>query len=249
VKRLLIPIVVLGVMIGALLKLASLALIPSSSLHYKLSVDIDDNGVLRHGEGVIGVAFQSQGPLLIGNTPQWSVGAGGEAFAIDIGKRGALFVLLVGDRPRNERNHVRWGDKGRSPDAGRGALSVYFEFVVANFPNGLGSKAKIDALAASKMAVEVEAAALPLLVRFRDLNDPSSVEVVDPNNLEAAFGAGVKLVGAHAEITDEPITYGIERRLPWLKSGYREKYLVTLRSGPADNETVQNVTYGDFGVR
>ena len=233
----------LGVMIGALLKLASLALI--SILLTALTTD----GVLRHGEGVIGVAFQSQGPLLIGNTPQWSVGAGGEAFAIDIGKRGALFVLLVGDRPRNERNHVRWGDKGRSPDAGRGALSVYFDFVVANFPNGLGSKAKIDALAASKMAVELESAALPLLVRFRDLNDPSSVEVVDPNNLEAAFGAGVKLVGAHAEITGEPITYGIERRLPWLKSGDRVRYLVTLRSGPADNETVQNVTYGDFGVR
>jgi hypothetical protein len=71
-------------------KLAPPLLAPSASVNYKLSVDVDDNGVMRHGEGVIRVAFQSQGPLLIGNTPQWSGTTVGEAFAIDIGDRGSL---------------------------------------------------------------------------------------------------------------------------------------------------------------
>jgi hypothetical protein len=63
------------ILLGLLVGLTAMVVLffPWSSLHYKLSLDIDDNGITRHGEGVIGVRFQSQGPLLIGFTPQWSV--------------------------------------------------------------------------------------------------------------------------------------------------------------------------------
>jgi hypothetical protein len=228
-------------------KLLPALLIPSASVHYKLSVDIDDNGMVHHGEGVIGVGFQSQGPLLIGNTPQWSTSTNGEAFTINIGDRGDLFVLLAGDEPRNKRNHVEAGDKRVSASAGRGALSVYFNFDVIGLPNGLKSKEKIDALADSEANVELQPSALPLLVRFRDLNDPSSVEVVDPDDLESSFGPGVKVVRSHAEITAEAITSGIQKRLRWLKSGYREKYLFTVPSESESNDAVrQVVTYGDL---
>ena len=64
------------------------SLLPSASLHYKLSIDIDDNGVLRHGAGVGRFRFaNSRNPCLIGNTPQWSAGTIGEAFGVDIGER------------------------------------------------------------------------------------------------------------------------------------------------------------------
>jgi hypothetical protein len=223
-------------------------LVPSASLRYKLSVDIDDNGILRHGEGVIAVSFQSQGPLLIGNTPQWSVGSLGEAFSIDFDERGTLFVLLAGDVLRNKRSHILWGDKFYSPDAGRQALDTYFNFSVVNLPNGFESKAKIDALAASKNRVELSAGALPMLVRFRDVQNPSSIEVVEPLALEAAFGPGVKLVRAHVDIVDEPQTLGVERRLSWLNGGYPETYLLTLRDGPVGGVTTtsQVITYRDF---
>lgn len=71
---------------------------------------------------------------------------------------------------------------------------------------------------------------LPLLVRFRDLNDPLTVEKVDPLNLEASFGPGVKLTRATMEIVSaglwpmsevgimsKPITTEMERRLTWLR--------------------------------
>lgn len=54
----------------------------------------------------------------------------------------------------------------------------------------------------------------PVLVRFRDPNDPTSVELVDPSNLAASFGPGVMLRRAFVEITDDPITKGIETRVP-----------------------------------
>jgi hypothetical protein len=62
------------------------------------------------------------------------------------------------------------------------------------------------------------------------------VERVDPNDLGKSFGAGVKLERAmleivhagtwpfnHYGITGEPVTAGIDKRLPWLqklKGGY-----------------------------
>jgi hypothetical protein len=226
-------------------------LIPSSEVHYKLSVDVDDNGVLRHGEGVIGVAFQSQGPLLIGNTPQWSVSAFGEAFGVNIGDRGTLYVLLVGDGPRERRDRIAQGEKViGSASAGPGALWGYFGFDVTGLPNGRETKAKIDAFATSKASVELPPSALPLLVRFRDPKDPSTVEVVDPDSLEASFGSGVKISLAHATIVDEPVTWGIiKERLSWLKLGYREKYLFTLSFGPGSAVPApQDITYGDFST-
>jgi hypothetical protein len=100
---------------------------PWSSLHYKLSVDIDDNGINRHGKGVIGVKFQSQGPLLIGFTPQWSVEFSGEAFPIDLGARGTLFVLLAGDPKRERRSGDYRRDHRYSPrEAGRPHWSNIF---------------------------------------------------------------------------------------------------------------------------
>jgi hypothetical protein len=217
-------VVVVALALVAAWRLVPRLLIPSASAHYKLSVDIDDNGVLRHGEGVIGVLFQSQGPLLIGaNMAQWSASTVGEAFAINFGERGALFVLLFGDGPRNKRNGREWGSRGYSPDAGRQALWSYFGFVVNDLPNGFESKAKIDAFATGKNRAELEAAALPLLVRFRNPDDPSTVEIIDPDHLDAAFGPGAKIKNVWAEITNEPVTRGVADKLTWLAQPARDQ--------------------------
>lgn len=48
----------------------------------------------------------------------------------------------------------------------------------------------------------------PLLVTFTDINDPTTVRVVDPENLAAIFGPGVTLKRITLEITDEPVTEG-----------------------------------------
>ena len=69
-----------------------------------------------------------------------------------------------------------------------------------------------------------------MLVRFRDTNDPMTVERVDPFDLGKSFGAGVKLERAtleivhggiwpfnHYGIMGEPVTTGIYKRLLWLQ--------------------------------
>lgn len=76
--------------------------------------------------------------------------------------------------------------------------------------------AYLDELNRLKPEGDVPPSSLPALVRFRDPHDPTSVQLVDPLNLAASFGAGVMLERAFVEIIDDPVTNGIEARLPWL---------------------------------
>lgn len=48
--------------------------------------------------------------------------------------------------------------------------------------------------------------AMPLLVTFDDITDPTTVRLVDPTNLSASFGPGVSLAGLTLEITQADVT-------------------------------------------
>jgi hypothetical protein len=79
-------------------------------------------------------------------------------------------------------------------------------------------------------AVPVTGALSPILVTFADPGDPATMRNVAPDGLEAAFGKGFRLHGVTAEVVPnglwpldfggplgEPVTRGIEAKLPWLK--------------------------------
>jgi len=179
--------------------------------HERLTLFVDTPLGLKSGSSVVEyeIGFQDgwwgglAGHMLL-------PGIRGEAVVVDLGQSGSLFALLNNDETR------RWSAK-------RGAIAW------VAFP-GLESKAKadargdstyrlayfMDALNRLKPKADIDIDSLPLLVRFRDPNDPKTVERVDPNDLAASFGAGVKLVRATEEITDDRLTTGIEKRLPWL---------------------------------
>jgi hypothetical protein len=55
--------------------------------------------------------------------------------------------------------------------------------------------------------------AYPILVTFADMADPKSVTKLDPDNLSARFGKGVKLKRITVERTGDDVTSGIEGRL------------------------------------
>lgn len=71
-------------------------------------------------------------------------------------------------------------------------------------------------LTAMRGAHAIALSDLPDLVTFADINDPASVIKVDPNNLEPTLGKGISWNEIVLEITDEPVTKGIETKLPWL---------------------------------
>ena len=87
---------------------------------------------------------------------------------------------------------------------------------------------------------------LPYMVRFRDLSDPKTVEQVDPADLAKTFGPGVRLKSLTVQVTDTPVTKGIEKRLRWLGE-YPEPHLAPIPGGGVATPTMgQFLTHGDF---
>tara|TARA_R110000787_G_scaffold15402_8_gene47623 strand:+ start:9656 stop:10330 length:675 start_codon:yes stop_codon:yes gene_type:complete len=60
----------------------------------------------------------------------------------------------------------------------------------------------------------------PQFVYFDDGQDPNSVQIVDPGDLETSFGEGYKLKQISVQMTEEPVSHKIQKRLAWLKTGW-----------------------------
>lgn len=91
---------------------------------------------------------------------------------------------------------------------------------------------------------------LPYMVRFRNPADPKTVEQVDPTDLAKSFGPGYRLKSLTTQVTDEPVTDGIEQRLVWLRTIGRERG--TLVPNPPrllkDAKPVQLIAPSDFST-
>ncbi len=158
---------------------------PAFTIRYKLTLVVDDNGKMITGSSVRQIDLRVN-PRITPETSVYAVKVKGKVMVMDLGEKGIFFVLFESRR-------------GRSSDYG-------YEII---FPNMGGTSVDtIRAYSQMRSKKELEFDKLPLLVRFRDINDPKTVELVDPNDLEKTFGKGVKLVSATLEMTDEPVTTG-----------------------------------------
>ena len=84
--------------------------------------------------------------------------------------------------------------------------------------NAIAEDRDVHPIKRTKTIANEEIGNYPYFVRFKDIKDPKSVEQVDPDNLAKSFGTGVKLKSLTVQMTDEPVTVGIEKRLGWLGS-------------------------------
>lgn len=140
-------------------------------------------------------------------------GTRGEAVVVSLGSRGLLFALLTRDRTRDGP----WPHHGGGPG---GYEYVVFKDLAEQATIGSGGNSNkrialfIDALNELKPKGDVPFDILGLFVRFRDPKDPTTVERVDPADLAASFGSGVRLTRVTIEIVDEPLTIGIEKFMP-----------------------------------
>ncbi|MGB3317158.1 MAG: hypothetical protein WBB85_22450 [Albidovulum sp.] len=81
----------------------------------------------------------------------------------------------------------------------------------------------------------------PMMVTFADIADPASVALVDPDDLAASFGPGVRLKSVTLEVTDAPVTEGrLEARLPWLLQAGFKRFSVIPRSNDSRTTSPTN---------
>ncbi len=183
---------------------------PSVTMRYKLTLTVDDNGKQYTGSSVVEVYRQDTTKVFGSSFGGYGYAVKGEAVAVDLGKKGILFVLLKGDQTRNPE---------------------YFGY---SEPQAIALRAFTKSgnviddmryLNQYKPKTNLDFSLLPMLVRFRDINDPKTVELVEPDDLEKSFGSGVKLVSAEIEITDSSATSKIENIISknsWKEHGYAE---------------------------
>lgn len=201
-----------------------------AALNYKLTLIIEkSDGSLASGSSVIKVRYQPQ-PQLFGAMSVGVSAAYGEAVAVDLGNGRVLFALLK--------------EGGYRSNARRIALHA-FHIDLSDYREKLAAMRDLNKQVGRK--VELQPENLPMLVTFGDLNDPMSVKQVDPNDLAATFGEGVKLHSAVIEITDEDVTRKIDKWLPWL-SEYRNKLFDgrTVHTIEASNRLANDLGEGSF---
>ncbi len=190
---------------GALLTTACSAEDGAPDYRYRLTVEVDTPEGLKTGSSVIEVdqsLYRSAADPGAGLSLSRRVR--GEAVAVDLPGGETLYALL-----RSE-NDIEWAGRvyiliepcgGNGPACGE------------NIPDLTGERTLPRMWRAN--VLQDERSAYPMMVRFADESDPTSVALVDPDDLAASFGEGVSLRRITVELTDDPVTASLGERLPW----------------------------------
>ena len=215
-------------------------------IRYRLTIDVAVGDEIKSGSGVIQTTWDKSDWFGLDGRP-WAVDVTGQAVVIDLGGRGLLFSLLTWDGARPPLSNGSNTSPSTDPAS----------FLVAAFTTGriIGTGTTTADMLAEieprRDVVEVAPSLLPMLVRFRDLKDPASVERVDPGDLAGIYGPDVKLVRVTAQVVPtgvwplnlmdrrkpgwlfgEPVTTGIKNLLPWLDENSPSSWITNVHGAP-----------------
>ncbi|MHA6317625.1 hypothetical protein ACXYN8_08195 [Altererythrobacter sp. CAU 1778] len=205
---------------------------------YRLTVEVETPEGLRTGSSVIEVRQSMGRSAMSGFGKRIDRRVRGEAVAVDLLGGRTLYALLRSD------DNIDWAS--------------YVMPMLAPKIEGEAWEDEFDNVLLIKGTVELprtwpahgklsRGSAYPMLVTFADERDPKSIARVDPDDLSASFGVGVKLRRITVALTSDPVTTEIERRLEWLPN-YHDKLLdgQRLNSIDAINRLANDLSRGDF---
>lgn len=206
---------------------------PTTTYRFRITLNVDTPQGLRSGSSVMEVRNRSYPAwtTLGNNSGQSSLK--GEAVFVDLGAgadgkpRNLIALLTLGLRGENPNLYFLPG-MAFEPlwKQARGAGGALWE--VPKLP--LGTRA------------ELRGDLIPTLMTFTNLDDPATARAVRPDNFSQTFGEGFALRSATIEMvsagtwpltllgmTGEPVTTGIEKKLPWW-NGPNRPAVVALRT-------------------
>ena len=212
-------------------------LTPTSTYRQRITVELETLDGSKAGSSVVEVSYLE---ITSSNGGNGNALLGGEAIAIDVAPKKTLFALL-GSAPGADLNSYQAQLIGDALNAGARADPP------VNFPSSRYGYSVADhkVIGDSGVKLDLPRELYPMLVTFADDKDLTSVMLVEPSDLAAHFGAGVKLKRISVAVTDEPVTTGIEKRL--IAMGF-EKGRGLDRTGivSANLTLAQRLSYNDF---
>lgn len=185
---------------------------------YKMTVNVDTPEGMKSGSAVREVTFKKDKSRNLQAVPDVSVK--GEAVVVDLGKRGLVFATMKGYKSEQDYADQVVYAAFPLPADKRGYLIPYYRDLK-------------DAKAT------LTPTNYPVLVTFTDPGNPKTVMpllsmetdgkhpvtyLIKTDHCEELFGQGVNIHSIEMEMTDQPITWGIEQWLPWL-SALKGSYL------------------------
>ena len=164
----------------------------------KLKVEVETPEGIKTGYSVVEVKWDKAGH---------GFNVRGDAVAVDLPKGQTLFVLLRSPSSVDWAAYLHQIVKLESPSEDQ---AIYYSQIAAN--RTIWAVPRTKEYFGNKESHDN----YPYFVRFKDIADPKSMEQVDPDDLAKTFGPGVKLKSFTLQMTDEPVTVGIEKRLGWI---------------------------------
>jgi hypothetical protein len=184
---------------------------------YRLIVEVEADGQIKSGAGVIQVVHRPD--IVPGRGFKYQSTFSGQAVFVDLGQRGNLIATL---EPSNSFTYAFF------------PMAAFFHNPVSGSPEEQRDRyVRLKILSAQRAKAELPPQHIPMLVTFRNLSNPKSVEQVDPADLAATFGAGVRLKAVWVEMADARVTDDLEKTLPWLPDIAAKK--VALDGGPTSS--------------
>jgi hypothetical protein len=193
---------------------------------YRLTVEVETPEGVKSASGVLSV-HPDRGYSRHGSTL-----TKGDAVWVDLGGAKNLVALLA-----------QFDDKGLELDG--------MNFVALRAFNAAGRKTTFNAMNQMTGTAPVTGVLIPVLAAFTDVNDPATMRVVKPDDLEATYGKGFRLRGVTAEavpngfwpldfggVLGKPVTRGIEAKLPWWSRAGDPAAAAVQAAGLTSKETI-----------
>jgi hypothetical protein len=178
----------------------------TESYRYKLTLAVNTPDGVKRGSNVTEVSFFEVSIPARGIMHKLR----GAALYLDLGPGTRPLIALVGRQIKPYSG--QW-----SRDGGPATTQLFRLYDISPSADVMDTLAKVTRMRGERTITANE---LPDLVTFADMDDPNTVTEVDPNDLQATLGPGISWNEITLEITDEPITKGIEQKLPWIPYYY-----------------------------
>jgi len=180
----------------------------TESYRYKLTLAVNTPAGVKRGSSVVEVMFWNVSIPAKGTMHKLR----GEALYLDLGSGARpLIALLTSQLHPKDGKQIRWTRDGGPDD------NLLSQLYGPPLPDLMEDASRLARMRGQRVITPGD---LPDLVSFSDINDPKTVIEVDPNDLQATLGPGVSWNEITLESTDEPVTLGIETKLPWIPGHY-----------------------------
>ena len=181
---------------------------PAYSWNQKMTVEVETPDGVVTGSSVTSVEWSRSffGVIWL-DAPEWVSKMQGEAVVVALPDGKYIFALLS-----KSNNHEYTSDL---------ATKTLYDTTKRT-----RSKEAFRRVIKLKEPLTVPSNLYPLFVTFTDVNDPTTVQQVDPDDLAATFGEGYSLKSITLEITDESVTKGMELLLGWLEEYQQNFYML-----------------------